>query len=212
MGGFSLKALETMVESGTEVFKVAGEMGKEGIRQVGDNVGKEIEEHGKTKRCNIEAGVTKEKNLQDYNIGKISTVLSNSVEIVNCLINAYHVIDGGRDSKKSLNLEEKRIENERIQQLETHKQKMRSLENDFAVEMRKLDDNEEEMKRMWEVRSENVKILQECRKYLDIVLNEMMKLDGNDMKKRMLCMENYEKINKLILEQSQILASWDISK
>ena len=99
MGGFSLKDLKTIAESGAEVFKATSE------------IGKGIEEHGKTKRYKLETEVTKEKNFQDYNIGKISTVLRNSVDIVNCLINVYRVIDDGYDSKRRLKLEEERIEN-----------------------------------------------------------------------------------------------------
>ncbi len=212
MGGFLLKDLKTIAESGTEVFKATSEMGKEGIRQVGDNIGKGIEEHGKTKRYKLETEVTKEKNFQDYNIGKISTVLSNSVDIVNCLINVYRVIDDGYDSKRRLKLEEERIENERIQQLKMHEQKMRSLENDFAVEMKKLKSSGEEVSRLWEMRSEIVESLRISRKHLDCIFTEIMERDYEDKEKRREAMEEYEKINKSILEQSRIIASWDISK
>lgn len=212
MGGFSLKDLKTIAESGAEVFKATSEMGKEGIRQVGDNIGKGIEEHGKTKRYKLETEVTKEKNFQDYNIGKISTVLRNSVDIVNCLINVYRVIDDGYDSKRKLKLEEERIENERIQQLKMHEQKMRSLENDFAVEMKKLKNSGEEVSRLWEMRSEIVESLRISRKHLDCIFTEIMERDYEDKEKRREAMEEYEKINKSILEQSRIIASWDISK
>ena len=89
---------------------------------------------------------------------------------------------------------------------------MRSLENDFAVEMKKLKNSGEEVSRLWEMRSEIVESLRISRKHLDCIFTEIMERDYEDKEKRREAMEEYEKINKSILEQSRIIASWDISK